>query len=50
VLLSLAAGEDQLPVPPAPESPSEAGRSPSAILAGVLLCASILLFAAARRR
>ena len=51
VLLALAAGERELPVPPVPEPPPEAERPTSSfpILAGALLCAALLGLAARRR-
>jgi glucoamylase len=48
VVLALAAEEEPLPVPPVPEVSSGGGSLP--IIAGMLLCAGVLAFAAARRR
>jgi hypothetical protein len=47
VLLALAAEDESLPVPPAPEPAETAGALPVAV--GALLCAGALAFAAARR-
>ena len=47
VLLALAAKDESLPAPPAPEPAATAGVLPVAV--GALLCAGALAFAAARR-
>ena len=48
VVLALAAGEDPLPVPPVPE-PAGDGSFPFSLVAGAVLCASVLGLAALRR-
>jgi hypothetical protein len=48
VLLSLAAEDESLPVPPAPE-PAETAGGALPVVVGALLCAGVLAFATRRR-